>query len=184
MKKFALSAIVAVAALASNAALAADLTYNVGASVSSVCGAYRSSGSTINVPFNDLAVVDSGTSVPVSGGSATYRCNSAAGFTRTISSLGGGKLVRAGSNADVYNSIPYTVAHGGGSGLGFSATPLASSIITTLGGSSAFLSGQTGSVNFNVNGVSNINTNANNAPGTTVFAGAYSDVVTIAISAL
>ena len=46
-----------------------------------------------------------------------------------------------------------------------------------------FLNGQTGSVAFRVNGVRATNANANGAAHTTVFAGQYSDVVTITVTA-
>ncbi len=186
MKKF-LIAIAALTTVAATPAFATDapasnLTYNLSANVSSVCGVYRSSGSTVNVPFNDLAQVSSSTSLTVSGGSASYRCNSPVGFTRTIASVNSGKLVRAGSNGDASNSIPFKMTHGGGSSLDFVATSLSSAISETFP-TGAFLSGQTGSVNFIVNGVADINTNLNNAPGTTVFAGTYSDTVTISVTA-
>lgn len=159
------------------------LTYNLDADVGSICGVFNYQGNTVAVPFGDLATVADTAQVVVPAGSASYRCNSAAGFTRTISSANQGKLVRAGSNGDANNSIGFEMTHGGGNGLGFAYQSLASSKVQSFGGSPAFLSGQTGGVTFRVNGVYNVNANANNAPGTTVFAGEYTDTVTISVTA-
>lgn len=97
-------------------------------------------------------------------GSVTYRCNLQSGFTRTISSANGGTLNGPGAG-----KIPYTLASGGGSGLGFSAVQLTAPKVTSLGGSTAFAAGQTGSVSA-----------AATAPSG-LFAGAYDDVVTLAV---
>ena len=190
MKKF-LIAIAALTTVAATPAFAtgapssssSSLTFILDASVGSVCGVYKSNGPTVTVPFGDLAATASGTPLSVVGGSASYRCNSPVGFTRTIASANSGKLVRAGSNGDASNSIPFTMEHGGGSGLNFAAISLATNKVDTLTGSAAFLAGQSGTVKFNVNGVGNGDSNVNNAPGTTVFAGTYSDTVTISVTA-
>jgi len=187
MKKYliAIAALTTVAATPAFATVApaSSLTFILDASVGSVCGVYKSDGPTITVPFGDLAATSSSTSLQVVGGSASYRCNSPVGFTRTISSLNNGNLVRAGGNGDASNSIPFTMEHGGGSGLNFAAISLATNKVDTLNGSAAFLNGQTGTVRFNVQGVGNVSSNNNNAPGTTVFAGTYSDTVTISVTA-
>ncbi|MEQ1811008.1 MAG: hypothetical protein ABL889_13835 [Terricaulis sp.] len=112
-------------------------------------------------PVETLSTLD-GTSYSL--GSVTYKCNLSGGFTRTISSGNGGTLNGPGSG-----TIPYTLAHGGGSGLGFSHTQLTSPKVTALGGSAAFVAGQTGSVS------------AAATAGSGLFAGAYDDVVTIAV---
>lgn len=183
MKKL-LIGLAALGGLASSPALADNtLTYNLDADVGSICGVWNYQGNTIAVPFGDLALVPDTTQVTESGGSASYRCNSPAGFTRTIHSANGGKLVRTGSGGGAGNEIAYDMSHGGGSGLGFAYQSLAADRTDSLGGSTAFLAGQTGSVNFRTNGVWNQSSNNNNAPGTTVFAGDYTDVVTISVTA-
>jgi hypothetical protein len=159
------------------------LTYNLDADVGSICGVWNYQGDTIAVPFGDLATVPDTTQVVKSAGSASYRCNSATGFTRTIHSANGGKLVRDTSSGGAGNEIAYEMSHGGGSGLGFAYQSLSSDRTDTYAGSLAFLSGQSGSVNFRTNGVYNTNAGANQAPGTTVFAGNYTDVVTISVTA-
>ena len=184
MKKFAIAAMAATMfaapALADN-----SITYSLDGDVGSICGVYRHNGTAFvtNVPvnFNELSATSA--NVAASGGSATYRCNSAAGFTRNISSANNGVLRRDGSAGGALNEIAYRMSHGGGSGLSFTAQQLTASKITNLGGSPAFLAGQTGSVNFEVTGVQ-APAGGNQAPGTTVYAGNYTDTVTIAVTEL
>lgn len=162
------------------------LTYNLNAEVGVICGVYNAAGATINVNFDELATVAETTEIQRGAGSASYRCNDADGFTRTIYSQNGGTLNRVGTTGGAANSIVYDFSHGGGSGLGYAKGRLPTQSAATgqnFNGSTAFLSGQTGSVNFFVRGVFNVNSGANNAPGTTVFAGDYTDVVTIAVTA-
>ncbi|MBI1187610.1 MAG: hypothetical protein GC206_09845 [Alphaproteobacteria bacterium] len=152
----------AVAALALGGAAApalADNSFNfeIEGSIPVFCEATNNSLAAVET----LATLD-GTEYTL--GSITYTCNLTGGFTRTISSGNGGTLNGPGSG-----TIPYTVSHGGGSGLGFSATSLASPKITALGGSTAFIAGQTGSFR------------AAATAGSGLFAGAYDDVVTVAV---
>lgn len=183
MKKIILAAGLTAALISTPAFADNSLVYELDADVGSICGVYNYQGQNIPVAFGDLAATPDSQQVTVGAGSAGYRCNSAAGFTRTISSANGGKLVRTNSNGDSNNSVPFEMKHGGGSGLGFDWTSLSSNKVSNLGGSAAFLAGQTGSVSFRVNGVFNNNSNVHDAPGTTVFAGDYTDTVTIAVTA-
>jgi hypothetical protein len=183
MKKFLISALAASTMVVATPALADNaLQYNLTATVGAVCGVYAASP-TIAVSFGDLAAVPTTTVVSPGATSASYRCNSPNGFTRAISSANNGKLVRGGSNGDVNNSIAFRMVHGGGSGLAFTATQLTAPLATNLGASPAFAAGQTGSVRFELNGVADNTTNNNSALGTTVFAGTYTDTVTIAVTA-
>lgn len=173
----------AIAAATSAPAYAQTLTYELEAEVGVVCGVYKFDGPAVTVDFADLSNTDTGAFVEAGAGSASYRCNSANGFDRTISSANGGNLVRTGSSGGAGNTIPFEMSHGGGSGLATGGyVALTSPITTSLGGSTAFLNGQTGSVNFRVAGVEAA-PGPNEAPGTTVFAGDYTDIVTIAITA-
>ena len=182
MKKLLALAVLSASVVGASQAMADDsLTYNLGADVSTVCGAYKYDGPVVAVDFSDLSAVDTGTTVDVGAGSATYRCNAPGGFTRTISSQNNGYLFRSGTAGGSNNQIAYTMQHGGGSGLGFASTGLTSALVQNFSGSGAFLAGQTGSVTFHINGVSSVG--GNNSPGTTVFAGDYADVVTIAVTA-
>lgn len=181
MKKMLLAAAATVAA--ATPAAAQTLTYELDAEVAVKCGAYKSDGPNVPVNFAELSTTPSDTFVTAAAGSATYRCNAPGGFTRTISSANNGVMIRTGTSGGAGNSIPFEMSHGGGSGLGTGGfVALTSNLVTNLGGSTAFLAGQTGSVSFRVAGVAAA-LGGNNAPGTTVFAGDYTDVVTISVAA-
>lgn len=183
MKKILMVA-AAAAALSAVPASAQTLTYGLNAQVASVCGVYKSDGPTVTVNFGQLATTPAGTAVAATGvGSATYRCNSTAGFAREIRSINNGFLTLNGTaTTDDTRRIRFDMSHGGGSGLGFAFQQLTAPVLTTLGGSTAFLNGQTGSIGFQTFGVQAA-PGGNNAPGTTVFAGAYQDTVTITVTA-
>ncbi|MEQ9506070.1 MAG: hypothetical protein RLO80_07340 [Hyphomonas sp.] len=134
-------------------------TFTVQGDVPVVCQANNNS-------VADPEIIDLTSSASQTLGSFTYVCNSAAGFVRTISSASGGSLVNGSQ------SIPYTVSHGGGSGLGFSATALTTPKVTNLGGSTAFIAGQTGGFSVQVSGSTS-----------GLFAGTYADDITLAVTA-
>jgi len=146
-------------------AQANDVVFDVQGDVPLACEAINNSIDAVEIV--DLTITSNQTL-----GSITYRCNSAAGFTRTISSANAGQLWRAGTSGGNGNALDYLLGHGGGSGLGFANEQLTSPKVTNLGGSTAFIAGQTGSVRF-----------AMPAPAAGVYAGTYSDTVTIAVSA-
>lgn len=176
MKKIALIAagIVAVAAVPASAQ---SLTYNLNAQVAPTCGVFNASGSTIPVDFGQLATVPSSSTVDVAAGEATYRCNSANGFTRTITSQNNGFLTLDGqATTDNARRIRFNMAHTGNSGIAFTAQQLTTPVSATFSGSAAFLAGETGNVSFQAFG-------AQGATGTTVFAGNYRDTVTITVTA-
>lgn len=182
MKKIALFA-AGLAAIAAVPASAQTLTYNLNAQVAPVCGVYNSTGTSIDVDFGALASVPSDTSVNVPAGSATYRCNSTAGFTRTIASQNNGYMTLDGNaTADNARRIAFTMTHGGGSGVNFDATQLATPLSNNFSSTSAFLAGQTGGVSFQAFGVQTA-PGSNDSVGTTVFAGNYQDTVTITVTA-
>lgn len=180
MRKLMMAA--AAAAMIAGAANANEVVYNLEASVAGVCGAYNANPNPISVNFGDLSTKPIAETVQVSAGSVTYRCNSATGFDRTIESANSGVLVRTGSSGGAGNQISYTFQHGGGSGLGFAAQSLTAPIVKNFNGSTAFLNGQTGGATFRVNGVQTVGDN--NSLGTTVFAGDYTDTVTISVVGL
>ncbi len=158
MKK-AFFALAAAGALALGANADSSETFTVQGDVPLVCQA--NNNSVANPEIIDLTI-----SAEQTLGSFTYVCNSAAGFTRTISSASGGFLV-GGSQ-----SLPYNVSHGGGSGLGFSAIQLTTPKVTNLSGSTAFIAGQTGSIRAQVSGSTS-----------GLFAGTYSDDITLVVTA-
>ncbi len=182
MKKIALI-VAGFTALSAVPASAQTLTYNLNAQVAPVCGVYNSTGTAIDVDFGELASVASDATVDVAAGSATYRCNSTNGFTRTITSQNNGFLTLDGTaTTDNTRRIPFTMAHGGGNGFGFSAQQLSTPLNNPFNASSAFLNGQTGGVSFQAFGVQTA-PGGNDAVGTTVFAGNYQDTVTITVTA-
>lgn len=182
MKKIALLA-AGIAALAAVPASAQSLTYNLNANVAPSCGVYNSSGSTIPVEFGQLASVAASTAVDVTGGEATYRCNSANAFSRTITSQNNGFLTLGGQpTTEAARRIRFNMAHTGNSGLSFSAQQLTAPVSTTFAGSTAFLAGETGNVSFQAFGVQG-DVGGNGSPGTTVYAGNYRDTVTITVTA-
>jgi len=107
MKKFFIAGTLMAAASTSAYASPTTLTYNLEADVGVVCGVYKSDGPTVTVDFGELANTDTSTWVTKPVGSATYRCNSPNGFTRTISSANSGVLKRTGSSGGPGNTIPY-----------------------------------------------------------------------------
>jgi spore coat protein U-like protein len=182
MKKIALLA-AGIAAFAAIPASAQSLTYNLNAQVAPSCGVYNSGGSTIPVEFGELASVAASSTVDVAAGEATYRCNSANGFSRTITSQNNGYLTLDGNATnDAARRIRFNMAHTGNSGLSFSAQQLTSPVSNTFAGSTAFLAGETGDVSFQAFGVQG-DVGGNGSPGTTVYAGNYRDTVTITVTA-
>ncbi len=162
---------------------AQNLTYEMNAQVAPVCGVYSSSGTVINVNFGSLFSVDPSATVNVGAGSATYRCNVLAGFTRTIASQNNGWLTLDGTaTTDSARRIRFTMTHGGGSSLGFPAQQLTAPLTRNFGAAPALLNGQTGGVSFQASGVRGP-AGANGVPGTTVLAGDYRDTVTITLTA-
>lgn len=181
MKKIVLIAAGASALVAAPAS-AQTMTYNLSAQVGELCGVYNSGGSVIDVDFGDLTTTDAGTEIAVPGTQAFYRCNATAGFTRTVTSANSGFMTLNGTaTTENARRIRFTMQHGGGSGLGFAAQQVTAPIVTNLGGSTAYLAGQGGTVTFRASGVAA--PVPNGAPGTTVFAGNYQDTVTISVVA-
>ncbi len=171
-----------IAALAAAPLGAQNLTYDMNAQVAPVCGVYSSTGTVIDVDFGSLATVATDATVNAPAGSATYRCNSINGFRRTIASQNGGWMTLSGNpTTDDSRRIRYTMAHGGGSGLSFSARSLVVAIRSSFPGNATWLAGQTGSVSFQAFGVRGAPA-ANGVPGTTVLAGNYRDTVTITLT--
>jgi spore coat protein U-like protein len=172
MKKHILSA-VAVAALSASAAMAqsSQVQYDLSAEVDTVCTVNGTASFNSDIDFGEL--LTGSREIVRSGGGLNYRCNSANGFTRTIASANGGSMLRGGSATGAGNELPFEMSHGGGSGLGTGGyVSLTSPIVTSVAGSTAFIAGQTGSVNFRVTNI-----------GNTLFAGNYSDTVTVSVVA-
>lgn len=124
-------------------------------------------------PEERAVTVDLNSTAEQSGGSLTYKCNGSNGFTRKIESLNGGKLVNPAGGF-----VPYTVGHGGGSGLAI-GTPvsLSSAYSNNLSSSAAFVNGQTGSLKIFAAKPGSA-TDAN-----PLYAGNYGDVIQVSVTA-
>jgi spore coat protein U-like protein len=189
MKKMLFAGVaIAAAATPAFAQSSPTLTYNLEAEVSTICGVYSETGqASRDIDFGDLAATPVSTQLEIAGQPGervTYRCNSPAGFTRTIESANSGVMVRTGSNGDALNSIGFEMSHPtGGSGTSFAYQSLTTPRVDTFPGTAPFLVGRTGNINFRVNGVGDVDPQ-NRSVGTTVFAGDYTDVVTITVTSL
>lgn len=183
MRNSVLLAAASLAALASAPLGAQNVTYAVNAQVAPVCGVYSSTGTVIDVNFGSLADVATTATVNVAAGSATYRCNTRSGFTRTITSQNNGWLTLNGnSTTDPNRRIRFNMQHGGGNGLSFPAQQLTAPLSRSFPGAPTWLSGQTGGITFQAFGVRGAPA-ANGVPGTTVLSGIYRDTVTITLTA-
>lgn len=179
MRKLILTSSILVALGGATSVSAQDLEYDLSAEVAEVCMVNGTASYTGEAQFGDLTDVATGNWVESDGTGADYVCNAPNGFTREITSQNGGMLVRDGSGGGPNNEIAYEMKHGGGSGLGFGWTDLNAAKTDSFNASGAFLDGQTGTVRFRAEGVEN----PNNPESTTVYAGDYSDLVTISVTA-
>lgn len=190
MKKLLLGAAAVLAlgapGIASAQSVDPSVSFNLEGSVAEICGVAWSNGFTVfDVDFGELSTTPAGTTITIDPqGSIAYVCNVADGFTRTITSANGGKLRRDGSAGGSGNEIPYLIELTGGSGVNTAGYVSVSSLTSpqNFNGSAAFRNGQNSNVSFQVNGVQT-------GPGpqgsfsTSVFAGDYTDTLTIAVTA-
>jgi spore coat protein U-like protein len=172
-----------IAALAAAPVGAQNVTYDVNAQITPVCGVYSSAGTVIDVNFGSLADVATSSTVSVGAGSATYRCNTRTGFTRTITSQNNGWLTLEGNpTTEANRRIRFNMQHGGGSGMGFPTQQLTAPLSRSFPGNPTWLLGQTGGVTFHAFGV-RAAPSSNGLSGTTVLSGNYRDTVTITVTA-
>ncbi len=165
------------------AATAQTTVFALNAQIAPVCGVYNAGGRTIDVNFGSLANVATTASVSVGAGSATYRCTTRVGFTRTITSQNNGWLTLEGNaTTDPVRRIRFDMSHGGGNGLSFAMRQITAPLSRNFPGSTVWLAGQTGAVTFQAFGVRAAPVGPG-VPGTTVLAGNYRDTVTITLTA-
>ncbi|MFO6448611.1 hypothetical protein ACLBKU_15860 [Erythrobacter sp. NE805] len=169
---------------APGAAVAQTVTYNVNAQVRQLCGAYNTEGQVVAVDFGALADTPPAQFVQRDAGDITYRCNVAAGFTRTVRSQNNGWLTLGGQATTSANRrIRFTMQHQGADGFGYAqlTAPRVRTLVDAPG-SRRYLNGQTAVIRFRAYGVRGPATTAGPV-GTTVFAGNYRDTVTLTITA-
>ncbi len=165
-------------------AQAQEVNFFLNAEVDPFCAATTPLGENIEIDLGILSQTPTGSEVSSSGDvEIIYVCNGPEGFTRTISSLNEGVLVRVGSAGGDGNEIPYFVEATGSEGLDFSRTQFAQPQTRTFSGSTAFLNGVSGTLTVFVNGVLDGGTAGDPTTRTTVFAGQYTDVLTVAVTA-
>ncbi|WP_298915475.1 hypothetical protein [uncultured Algimonas sp.] len=182
MKKIALSAAAMMAVATSAHAVDPSIDYNLQATVGDYCGVASAAGSTLtDVDFGDLSTLATTATNSVDPqGSIAYVCNDPDGFTRTVTSANAGVLVRTGSSGGQGNEIPYTMTSSGG--FGFTDQSLTSPVSNSFSGSN-FLTGQNTNISFKVNGVLSAGTGPQGSDQIQVFAGDYTDTVTISVTA-
>ncbi|MEM5516260.1 hypothetical protein WNY37_04815 [Henriciella sp. AS95] len=190
MKKFAIASVAALAiAGAASAEFIdanggdAELELVLNGTVQEICGITAASSS-IDVDFGELAATDG----PITR-SADFGivCNAAGGATFGMSSANGGYLLRGGTETGPGNEITYKVNFDTGGdafpGISPGTPPLNLTVDRsfTVPGSTELLSGREVGAAIVLNGVKG--PDFNDAPTTTVFAGAYSDTVTVSVTA-
>lgn len=119
----------------------------------------------VNISVNATTTLDLGITTEQLLGELDYTCSVNSGFTREIRSFNGGNLVSGGQQ------IAYQVSHTGKKGLAFTATQLTSPLIQSFGGG-GFNNGESGNISVTVPFVAN-----------DLFAGTYSDTITIVMTA-
>lgn len=169
---------------APGAAVAQTVTYNVGAQVRQICGAYNTEGQVVPVDFGALANTLPAQFVQRDAGDITYRCNVLAGFTRTLRSQNNGWLTLGGqATTSATRRIRFTILQQGANGFGYVqlTAPRATSL-RDAPRNPLYLRGQTGVIRFRAYGVRRAASGAG-PTGTTVFAGNYRDTVALTVTA-
>lgn len=167
---------VIVAALAGTAPLSAEPNMiELRAEVASLCSATTAGGETLDATTVTFEVEDGRIDATQREVAVVFACNDASGFTQTITSSNGGFLVREGSAGGANDRISYAVAANAPAGLGFAATQLLAPRARSIGGSGELLAG--------VPALLSIRLTDSDAPGTSgLFAGSYSDTLTVSIT--
>jgi hypothetical protein len=165
-----------------------NLKFTLDAEVGTICGVYSAQGQTIPLDFGDLAEMTS-TQEATRTAELIYTCNALGGFSRTITSDNNGRLVRVGSTGGSGNEMTYRFGHSGttanGLTVGNRGLPAAFNPVTSNHSNSTttFLAGVRETATFQVSGSLRSHGGQGIAPTTSLFAGDYSDTVTIAVTA-
>ena len=174
----AMAAVSAPAAAQSGPTVEHALTGEVG----SICGAFDFQSSPVLIDFGILSDVPVGQFTPEQANGVTIVCNSPNGGTVNITSLNGGNLFLDGTGGNG-REVGYQVRGTGGT-LNFGTTTLASDVNLNFNGAPAMVAGQSITLRFAAEGVLEENVSAvNEADRTTVFAGTYTDTVTVSVTA-
>ncbi|WP_370373583.1 hypothetical protein [Henriciella pelagia] len=160
----------------------AELTIEITGTVEEICG-ITASGTTLQFDYGELA----GTTGTVPGGvSFGLVCNAAAGATVGVSSANNGYLLRNGTETGPGNQIPYSFDLDKGDdefsyALGTRPESLTSDRTYPIAGSAELRQGREVGAYIVVDGVKG--PDFQGAPTPTVFAGDYSDIITLSLTA-
>jgi spore coat protein U-like protein len=177
-------ALAACALSASGPVMAQAARYNINAQVTQICGAYNTEGQVVPVDFGALANTLPSQFIQRDAGDITYRCNVAAGFTRTVASQNRGFLTLGGqATTSATRRIRFTMQQQGANGFGYAqlTAPRVNALRDAVG-NPLYLRGQTAIIRFRAYGVRGPAVTTGPV-GTTVFAGNYRDTVTLTITA-
>lgn len=183
-----LASFAAVSALAISAPVSAEeLTITLTGEVTPICGVTNDETNAapgpIPINFGMLSDTPVGQQTDRITSRLLITCNSPDGGSVTINSENGGKLFLDGVGGEA-REVGYTISSVGGFGLFFPETDLGADVVRTFPGAAQFIQGQRLTLFFKANGVAvNNDANANEADRTTVFAGNYTDVVTVSVTA-
>ncbi|MEE4213076.1 MAG: hypothetical protein V2I43_27840 [Parvularcula sp.] len=174
----------AIVTTSANAQSAGSVDMALQGEVTQVCGAFDFQSSPVLIDFGTLSDVEVGSQTPEIANNVTIVCNDPDGGIVNITSANSGVLERVGSAGGEGNEVGYTVRATGGSGLAFGASDLSNDVEVSFSGAPAFINGQSMTLRFAANGVRiTDDTNANDATRTSVYAGTYTDLVTVSVTA-
>ncbi|MEW4449088.1 hypothetical protein [Qipengyuania sp. JC766] len=182
-KRVAFGLIAAFAASLSGTAIAEEVSITLTGEVDAVCGISDADLSRTEINFGILSNIDAGQQSDEVTNTVSLICNDPDGGTVTISSENGGVLTRTGSSGGSGNEIGYSVALTNGSAISVPPSTLSTPVIHTFLGSPDLISGQPVSISFRANGVRVGSPAGNGAVSTSVYAGIYSDVVRVSVTA-
>ncbi|MEW4449089.1 hypothetical protein [Qipengyuania sp. JC766] len=149
--------------------------------VDGVCTLADSTPQPVQIDFGTLSGVDVGSQTPEQANGLTIICNDPDGGTLSISSANNGVLRRDGTNGGANNEVGYSFRTTGT--ITIPTGNLATQVNRTFNASSAYINGQSITLRFAANGVRAPSPAGNGGTISTVFAGTYSDTVTVAVTA-
>lgn len=164
-------------------ALSQDVTINLMGEVEGVCRVQDDAGAPVLIDFGMLSDIAVGQQTPEITHDLSIICNDPDGGTLTVESVNGGNLQREGSSGGEGNAVGYSVSASGSAAIDFAPTDLADPVRRNFLGSADLLASRTVTLRFRANGVSAPSPAGNGGTITTVYAGVYSDIVKVSVTA-
>lgn len=182
-KTFALAASAAAVAFAAPAAAqnANPIVHELSGEVEAVCTLADSTPAPVQIDFGTLSNVDVGSLTTEQANGVTIICNDPDGGTLSITSANNGVLRRDGTSGGANNEVGYQFRTTGT--ITVPAGNLATPVTRTFNASSAYINGQSITLRFAANGVRAPSPAGNGGVISTVYAGTYSDTVTVSVTA-